>query len=165
MLKTEELVQIEQAIKIIEDNNLFSPKGLAEICEKRKISNIIEAISNGFNFVGGNFYFYDSDLKIIPNEISIFKNKITSLSIYLGQIEVVPNSIVELSNLISIKIELTPLKSMPFDLRKLNKLKKLYIKYTKFPIEQKDKFLVPEGCEVIIEKSQFDDVFWEKLNR
>lgn len=165
LLKTEELIQIEQAIKIIEFNNLFSPKGLAEVCKRRKTNNIIEDISNGFNYIGGNYYLYDSDLKVIPNEIRLFKNEITSLSIYLGKIESVPNSITELSNLVSLDIELTPLKSIPFDLRNLSKLKRLSIKYTKFPIEQKSKFLLPKECELIIEKSQYDDGFWKELNR
>ena len=90
-------------------------------------------------------------MKIIPDEIALFKNGLTSLSIDYGEVEIISNKITEMKNLESIEIDFIPLKSIPFDLSDLKKLKKLSIKNTKFAIQNKRKFIVPENCEVIIE--------------
>jgi len=150
LCRTEELYQIEKAMKIVESNNLFSIIGFAEVCKGRRTNRIAEAISR-FNYIEGNYYLHESDLKIIPDEIALFKNKITSLSFCLGDIEVISNEITKMENLESIEIDFLPLKSMPFDLSNLKKLKKLSMKNIKFSIQNRGKFIVPENCEIIIE--------------
>jgi len=150
LCRTEELFQIEKAIKLIESKNLFSVIGFAEVCKGRITKKITEAISR-INYIRGNYFLYESDLKIIPDEIALFKNEITSLNIYLGDIEIIPNEITKMENLESIEIEFVPLKSMPFDLSNLKKLKKLSIKNTKFPIQNKRKLIIPKNCEILIE--------------
>lgn len=90
-------------------------------------------------------------MKKIPDEIALFKNEITSLIIDSSDIEIISEEITKLENLDSIRIELAPIKAMPFDLSNLEKLKKLSITRTKFSIQNKGKFVVPENCEIIIE--------------
>lgn len=148
--KTEELFQVKRAIRIIESNNLFSVIGFAEICRGRKTNRIAESISR-INHIKGNYHLYESNLKIIPDEIGLFRDEITSLIIDRGEIEIISGEITKLENLVSIKIELAPIKAMPFDLSNLKKLKELSIIRTKLSIQDKSKFVVPENCEVIIE--------------
>lgn len=150
LFRTEELSQIREAIKIVEANNLFSIQGFAEVCYGRKTDRIAESISR-INCIEGSYYIYDSDLKILPDEIALLKNEITSLSIYLGEIEIISDAITKLENLTSISIEIAPVKAMPFDLRNLKKLKKLEIRHVEFLTQNVDKFMVPKDCEIIIE--------------
>ena len=150
LCRTEELFQIEEAIKIIQSNNLFSVKGFAEVCQGKKTDKLAEAISR-INGIKGDYYLYESDLKVIPDEIALFKNEITSLSIHLGEIEIISNEILKLENLESINIAFAPIKSMPFDLSNLKKLKTLSITKTNISTQGKANFIVPAHCEIIME--------------
>ncbi len=72
LMATRELRQIEEAILIVKEKNLFDLEGLGTICHNYKVGNLVEAISKMFNSIRGVYHLYEYPLKTIPNEIALF---------------------------------------------------------------------------------------------
>lgn len=151
LMETEEIYQIKQAVEIIETHNLFSPIGLAEICSGGRNNNIYKSISNGINGKKDTILFYGATIKVIPEEILLFKNSIKNLLIHSGQIEVLPEFITKLTKLECIDVSDIPLKSIPYNMANLSELNELNFSAIKTLSLKREDFVVPRGCRINIE--------------
>lgn len=151
LMSTGEFVQVEMAIKIVEEKKLFDLNGLGDLCYNYKINNLVESIARYFSGIGGEYILYESTLKRLPDEITLFKDKITSFYINSSKLEELPKSILRLKKLKSIYVTATPLRKMPHDLTPLENLKSVELERTKIKPENKNKFSLPNGCKLIIE--------------
>ena len=98
LLSTEEIFQINIALKLINKENLFSSKGLAEVCARVKVEDsfIPTAISNSINSINQEYWIYETNLEKIPEEIALFKNQIKIIKIENGEsLRELPNSILK----------------------------------------------------------------------
>jgi len=150
LMETTEFVQIEKAIQIVKEKNLFDIDGLGTICHNYKVGNLVESISILFNHIEGEFILYEYPLKTIPKEIELFKDRITSIFVNFSKLEELPDSILKLKRLKSISIDATPLRKMPFDLRELKELKEVELENTMITEKEISKFKLPKGCKIKI---------------
>ena len=150
LMETTEFVQIEKAIQIVKQKNIFDLDGLGTICQNYKVGNLVESISLFFNHIKGEFILYESPLKTIPKEIELFKDRITGILVNFSKLEELPDSILKLKRLKSIKVDTTPLRKMPFDLRPLTELREVDLENTMITESDTGKFKLPEGCKIKI---------------
>lgn len=152
LMETTEFVQIEKAIEIVKEKDLFDVEGLGIICCNYRVKNLVESISIFFNLIEGEYFLNEYPLKTIPKEIELFKDKITSIFVNASKLEEIPPSILKLKKLKSISIDATPLKKIPFDLRELEKLEKVHLCNTLIPEKATNQFQLPKGCKIKIER-------------
>jgi len=148
LLGTEEVHQINQGIKIIEEKKLFDLRNLL----KAKVGKETEdLLMDSLKYMGwGGIVWYESELMTMPKEVELLKLTTDSILILNSQLKKLPNEILELKNLEKIEIDNTPIEDMPMDLRGLKNLRKIIIEGTKISQEKKNKFLLPPNCSIEI---------------
>ena len=148
LFRTTEIVQIREAMSIVEKHNLFDLEGLGHLLGKSRYGNLENAISHTFNSIDKEIICYEAPIRSLPKEIFLFKDHIESIWITRSQIEEIPNEILELKKLRSLVVELTPLKKMPFDLRQLEHLERIELIGTNLLEQDLDKLEVPPKCKI-----------------
>ncbi|MBT30625.1 MAG: hypothetical protein CMO01_13275 [Thalassobius sp.] len=149
LMRSREFIQIQQAIEIINEKKLFNLNSFLKLLYP-KYDNVLETIANNILNLKGEYILNNIALKAIPSEINIFKNDITGIYIHDCKIEELPNEITDLHNLKYILVELSPLKKIPFDLRKLRELESVNLVLTNISDSDISKFLLPKNCKIEI---------------
>ncbi|MEM1134697.1 MAG: hypothetical protein AAGI07_02575 [Bacteroidota bacterium] len=165
LMDTRESFQIEDAIKIVKQKNLFDLDAFKKVIDPdNRYQNILKAIIHGFP-ISNQYILYNSDIELLPKEITLFKETIEHIYISISRIKKLPDEIKDLYKLKSIVVEASPLEYMPTRLSELNFLEEVRLENTCISSDQLQEFNLPRNCTIKIEgnypeglKDAFDEI-------
>jgi hypothetical protein len=149
LLKSKEIYQIKQGIKLIEKYNLPNIEGVIKGLTGRSSTNIIRDI---YTFFDEKIFWYESKLTEFPKEILLIKDFIKSLTLWLSDIEIIPDLVSEFNHIETISIIDTKIKTLPLNLCKLKKLREINFSNTGIPLETLQKIQLPRNCKLTIQE-------------
>ena len=149
LIETKEISQIEEAIEIVKEKKLFDLDGLKKICCAKEELSLVESLAIYFPS-RGDYNLYKSKLERMPDEIALFRKRITGLWVSHSMLKEIPLSILMLDELKFIIIEQTPLEEIPYDWSKMKQLKEIVLEKTNIKITERSKFKLPKGCKLEI---------------
>lgn len=148
LLRTQEVYQIRQGIKLIEEKKLFDLENLIRAKTGKPAGDLV--LDSMKSMFWDGIVWYESKLEIMPKEVRLLGRFMNRILIMNSKLKELPNEILELKNLEKIELEHTPISNLPKDLRNLKKLRKLQIEGTHISPDQTDEFLVPKKCKLEI---------------